>query len=40
VLAFLVDENLHWPERLKETARLTKAIEEGKYTPELADEVN
>jgi len=40
VLAFLVDEKHEWPLELRETHRLTKAIEEGKYTPELAEEVN
>jgi len=40
VLAFLVDEKAEWPPELKESYRVSKAIEEGRYTPELADEVN
>jgi hypothetical protein len=32
VIAFVVDDKHPWPAELKETHRLTKAIEEGKYT--------
>ena len=39
VLAFVVDEKCAWPPELREAYRLTKAMEEGKYTAKLATEV-
>jgi len=39
VLAFLVDEKAEWPLELKESYRVSKAIEEGKPTTKLAAEV-
>jgi hypothetical protein len=39
VLAFLVDEKAEWPVELKESYRVSKAIEEGKPTARLAAEV-
>lgn len=38
-IAFMVDEKGSWPPELKESYRLTAAMESGEYTPELADEV-
>jgi formylglycine-generating enzyme required for sulfatase activity len=38
-LAFVVDEKFAWPPELRETHRLSKAIEDGTDTPELAAEV-
>lgn len=38
-LAFVVDEKCAWPSELRETYRLSKAIEDGTDTPELAAEV-
>ena len=40
LLAFLVDDSLPWPVELREAYRLTAAVEEGKLTPELAEEVS
>ncbi|MGA2326640.1 MAG: SUMF1/EgtB/PvdO family nonheme iron enzyme [Bryobacteraceae bacterium] len=38
VLAFLVDEKQPWLAEHREAYRVTKAIEDGTYTPELAEE--
>jgi hypothetical protein len=40
ILAFIVDDKHKWPPELDETYRLTKAIKEGTFTPDLAEEVN
>ncbi|MGH9719179.1 MAG: SUMF1/EgtB/PvdO family nonheme iron enzyme [Bryobacteraceae bacterium] len=40
VMAFLADEKHPWAPELREPYRLTKAIEEDRYTRKLADEVN
>lgn len=40
LIAFLVDEKHPWPAELRESYRLAKAAEEGKFTPELAAEVS
>ena len=39
VLAFVVDEQQAWPEEFKEKNRIAQAVEEGKATPELLQEV-
>ncbi|MEE8585780.1 MAG: NACHT domain-containing protein, partial [Acidobacteriota bacterium] len=39
VLAFLVDEEYDWPEKLREDYQLTAAIREGTATPELFNRV-
>ncbi len=39
VVAFVVEEKCAWPQELRETYRLSKAIEDGTDTPELAAEV-
>jgi hypothetical protein len=39
VLAFLVDKDCDWPVQLKESYRVTEALETGEFTPELPDEV-
>ncbi|MGA2742669.1 MAG: SUMF1/EgtB/PvdO family nonheme iron enzyme [Bryobacteraceae bacterium] len=39
VLGFLVDTAIDWPVQLKESYRLTAAIEDGTFTPALAEEV-
>ncbi|MDZ7261212.1 MAG: DUF4062 domain-containing protein, partial [candidate division KSB1 bacterium] len=39
VLAFMVDPQYDWPETLKEQYRLTRAVDEGKATPELLTDV-
>ena len=39
VLAFLVEEKCSWPAEQREAYRVTKAIEDGTYTPELAEDV-
>jgi hypothetical protein len=40
VIAFLVDEKYDdWPVKMREGYRLSEAVEDGKYTPKLAQEV-
>jgi formylglycine-generating enzyme required for sulfatase activity len=39
VLAFLVDKDVDWPDKLKEEYRLAAAVREGQYSPNLAEEV-
>ncbi len=39
VLAFLIDKDCDWSLQLKESYRLTEALEAGTFTPELASEV-
>jgi hypothetical protein len=39
VLGFLVDKDADWPVQLKESYRVTAAIEDGTFTPALAEEV-
>jgi hypothetical protein len=39
VLGFLIDPATDWPVQLKESYRLTAAIEDGTFTPALAEEV-
>jgi hypothetical protein len=40
VLAFVVDEKHSWPQELRESFRMSMAIEAGNYTHDLAEEVN
>lgn len=40
VLAFLVDESFEWPDRNKESAELTRAMQAGKATPEFFQSIN
>ncbi len=40
VLAFIIDDKQNWPEELKESYRLTKAMQDGSATAELFTEVN
>ena len=39
VLGFLIDPDCDWPVQLKESYRLTAAIEDGTFTPALAEQV-
>jgi hypothetical protein len=40
VLAFVLDDKFAWPAEWREAYRLMKAAEEGRYSAELAEEVN
>jgi hypothetical protein len=40
VIAFLVDDKAEWPKDQRESWRASEAIENGSFTPELADEVS
>src|SRR5207302_654194 len=39
VLAFLVDKDCEWRVELKESYRVTEALETGSFTPQLPEEV-
>jgi hypothetical protein len=39
VLAFLIDQNFDWPIHLKESYRITEALEKGSFDPNLVAEV-